>query len=335
VSIAGISYYSYARKYRANLAMDFTGIKNAAEDTSGWGWIKSASTLLFSMHSSFYASYATMKQCGTLQPGINFVYSGWLGGTNYAAYIRTNSASKPIRSTVDNAGVTYKNRIALLTNFTNKTSLQLFFDEPDIASVGNGYLLIVKPYYFETEPGTVYSETGIFETRAMSSGNNKVMYVSFSGSPWKQTGHTYPVSGRIKMVDDGTNFRVTGLIYTYVDGSKGYSTCFRKSGYSFYTFAYIASNKSPYFTTGLRGWNDSSISDKICGVNLYNYGHFNFSSGFVCDAQSTSCPESFPYPLNGDVYTLYSGTSSTITREFNEKAISGLVIPFVDWLTFK
>ena len=155
-----------------------------------------------------------------MHPNLPFIYDGWLAGSQFTAHIRTKNASKPIPSTVDSAGVTYRNRVSFVNDYIKKASLQLFFDDPEDVSVGKGYLLIAKPYSFESIPGTIYSESGIFETRAINSGTHKVMYISFSGSPWKQTAHTYPVSGRIKMVYDGSRYSVTGLIYTYVDGSK-------------------------------------------------------------------------------------------------------------------
>lgn len=332
--LGGLSYYNYLQKQYAKLAVDFTGIKDVNTETEGWGWIKSGSTLLRSAHGNFYTIYAILKNIKVIQ-GMPYFYDGWIAGTNMSGRVYTSSPSNPIRSSVDSTGIVYQNRIRYTNVFDKKTVLQIFFDEPVDLSSGNGYLLIVKPYYFEPLPGTIYSETGMFEARAFRSGANKVMYVSFSGSPWKKSGRTYPVSGRIKLVDDGTKFSVTGLVYTHVDGSKGYVTCVPRAGYSFYSFAYISHNKPPYFTTGLRGWNDSSVSDTICGVNLYNYGHFTFPGGLVCDAQSSRCPDGLPYSLSEDVYALFSGMDSTIAGEFKESAISGLVIPFVDKTTFQ
>jgi hypothetical protein len=127
---------------------------------------------------------------------------------------------------------------------------------------------------------------------------------------------------------------VTGLVFTHVDGSPGHVTCVPGAGYSLYTLAYIANKKSPFVTTALWGWNDTSVSNTVCDINLYQYAHLNSATGFVCDGRSKSCPDGSPYPLNHDVYRLYSQMDNTSIHEYSESAIKRLTIRFVDQATF-
>jgi hypothetical protein len=212
--------------------------------------------------------------------------------------------------------------------------LQMFYDDANSALVGNGYLLLIKPRSFDNTPQTIFSNTGVFEIRMKREGPNSAVYISFRGIPWQRKSPSYPVNGRIKMIEDATQYYVTGLVYTHVDGSAGNVTCATGSGNTYYTVAYVAGKQSPFYTTALWGWNDTSVSNTMCGDNSYQYGHFNSASGFVCDGQSTSCPDGSPYPLSENVYRSYSHMDNTNGHEFNEGTIGGLVIRFVGGTTF-
>jgi hypothetical protein len=238
--------------------------------------------------------------------------------------------SNPVRATVDSAARSYKNQLSLTTVFSGKTALQLFFNDKSRVSSADDYLMIVRPYYLEIFPGTSYSETGMFETRSFGLGAEKITYISFGGSPWKKAEHAYPVSGRIKFVEDATKFRVTGIIDYYVDGSKGYTRCVPGAGHSFFSFTNITNKILPYYTTSIYGWNDSSVSNTICGVDRYNYSHLSLPRGLACDARSSNCPDGFPFPLSRDVYGLFSTMNRAKDQPFNEAAVRNMVLPFVE-----
>jgi hypothetical protein len=260
---------------------------------------------------------------------------GPVPGTSFYFYVSINSGDKIVTSTVDAGPVPYTNGVQIKSGGSGgDVVFQLFFDDPNDSSGGDGALLIVKPYYFEAIPGTIFSSTGIFEARIKKPATDKIMYISFNGHPWGVATPNYAESGRVKLVDDGTNYNITGLIYVYADGSDlTHTICTgappAQFGNTYYTLAYAAKNDSPYYSTALWGWSDSGKSDQVCGFpNTTNYGHFNASVGYVCDGSpSVGCPDGAPYPLNSSAQALYNGMASGGGAEFNATVISTLSIP--------
>ncbi|MBN1497184.1 MAG: hypothetical protein JXA07_10480, partial [Spirochaetes bacterium] len=244
------------------------------------------------------------------------------------------------RGTIDDplspdADVTYSNRVEL--SYNASPVFQFFFDDISNSSIEQGCLLIVKPYRFETGATHFFNENGIFEGRVKS---DKTLYITFDGTPWTTTpiggtGHSYPIAGRGKMTDDGTNYNVTAMVYTHVDGTMPYYTCTLGSGESYYTLAYIAQIASPNYSTALWGWSDSAKNDRVCSFafNAFgNYGYFNSIQGFVCDGMpdASDCPEDSRYPSGAAVSTLYTNMANT-AQEFSAASITS---PGVAFLTF-
>jgi hypothetical protein len=327
-----LAYVKFYKRTPAGLALDVAGFGEVQPDKAGWGGVRSTATLFRIADAIFRKMEKTLKVYG-VDPNVPYTYNGGVAGLNLTSRIRMKSASNPILSTVDSAGVIYQNRIWVTDNLTGGTIIQMFFDDLNNAYAGNGSLLIFKPYYLDNTH-TYFSDTGVFEARMKPPGANKIAYFSFSGSPWKQEARSYPVTGRAKMIDNGMGFFITSLVSTHVDGSPEHVTCAHGAGYSFYTLAYISGNKSPFVTTAVWGWNDTSISNTMCGINLFQYGHLNSVTGLDCDGRSAKCPDGYPYPLNEWVNKLYSDMDNTSVHEFNERAIKDLVVPFVDSVTF-
>lgn len=171
-----------------------------------------------------------------------------------------NHGGKSATSSVDIGPVDYTNGIQIKHGTTSGAGgteiFQLFFDNPSDSSGGDGCLLVVRPYYFETVPGTVFDLDGVFEARITKPAAETIMHISFSGHPWKTTTPNYAESGRVKMVDDGTNYNITGLIYVHADGSDiAHTICtgMPAPGNTYYTLAYIAEKNSPFYSTALWG----------------------------------------------------------------------------------
>lgn len=303
-----------------------------------WSWngVRGVATLARNTVATLNAIFNSIRTWGLL---FNYTISidGPVPGTNFYFYARINDEASA-KGTVDASGLTYSNRIQLKDGgASGDVVFQMFFDDPENADEGDGCLVIVKPYYFETVPGTVFKDTGVFEVRVKKVGDDTVMYITVSGSPWKENDPTYVKSGRVKVVDDGVDYDITTLANVYVNGSSVlYSTCpliGETAGNAFYTLAYIAKKESPHYSTALWGWNNTNKSNEICGVsNGTNYGHFNATSGFVCDGSgSVECPDGTPYPPNTDVYNLYDGMDNVSSQEFHEATIEALAIPFVSF----
>lgn len=328
----GLAYVKFYKRTPTGLALDVSGFGGGQVEKAGWSGVKSTATLIRMADATFKNMDKFLRLYG-IDPNTPYTINGGIAGLNITSHIRMKSASNPILSTVDSAPVIYQNRAWVKDNLTGGTIIQIFFDDQNDAYAGNGSLFIIKPYYLDNTH-TYFSDTGIFEARMKPSGANKIVYFSFNGSPWKQKAHSHPVTGRVKMIDNGVGFFVTALVSTHVDGSPEYVTCARGAGYSFYTVAYISGNKSPFVTTALWGWNDTSISNSVCGINLYQYGHLNSVTGLDCDGRSPKCPDGYPYPRHDWVNKLYSDMDNTSVHEFNERAIKELVIRFVDSATF-
>jgi hypothetical protein len=340
VFFVGLSYIGSDKNNPAKIQVDTQGYNMAYADSVGWGGVRIVATMIRAVNISLNTIFANIKAWGLL---FDYTISvdGMVPGTSYYASVRINNSQSNVKGTVDVApGVAYTNRIQLKdVNSSGPVIYQLFFNNPNDSADATGCLVIIKPYYFEVVRGTLFDQNGVFEARVKSSGLNKIMYISFNGNPWKNNAPSYVKSGRVKLVDDGTNYNITGLAFVNVDGSDIlHQACPLQiiapftAGDAYYTLAYIAVKNSPYYSTALWGWNNTLKSNQICSItNIYNYGHFNASSGYVCDGSpSTGCPDASPYPLTTDVLTLYNSIDTTTPlTEFRESDISGLAIPFL------
>lgn len=291
-------------------------------------------TLIRAATNTFNDLYATVKYWGFLLDYTFTVTDFPIPMTGFTISVSINNGAKSARGTVDLVPVAYANAIQIKSGAT--VIFQFFFDDPRDSSTGNGCLLVTRPYYFETTPGTVFSSSGVFEVRVKKPASDIIMYVSFSGDPWKLPASTnYARSGRFKVIMSSADYKVAGLAYVHVDGSSSqYTICSGtppEEGEAFYTLAYIVTADAPsYHSTALWGWYNDGKSNQICGINNpFNYGHFNATAGYVCDgSDSGTCVDAAPYPLTSDVYELYdTGMDTTSAQEFQESAISGLIIP--------
>jgi hypothetical protein len=330
----GLSYVGSDRNNPDRLVIDTAGFNKAFAASSGWDGVRAFATLLRAASQTFNTLYEKIQRWGLFNYKVEF--EGAVPATDYYVYVSINKGDKTVTSTVDAGPVPYTNGVQIKHgDSSGEVVFQLFFDNPNDSSGGDGALLIVKPYYFELIPGTVFSDTGVFEARIMKPATDTIMYISFNGHPWKTATPNYAESGRVKMVDDGTNYNITGLIYVYADGSDlTHTICTgappAQFGNTYYTLAYIAKNSSPYYSTALWGWNDSGRSNQACSLpfSTFNYGHFNATAGFVCDGSpSVGCPDGDPYPLNSSVDALYTGMAIGGGEEFNATVISTLSIP--------
>lgn len=333
----GLSYVGSEKNNPAMLAIDTAGYNKVYADSLGWQGVRGFATLIRATSQTFNTLYSTIQHWGLLF-NFSLTLNGPVTGTDFWFYVSINNGDKSATGTVDSSPVSYTNGIQIKHGTALGTGgtvvFQLFFDNPTDSSGGEGCLLIVKPYYFEVFPGTVFSIDGIFEVRVKKPATDTIMYISFTGSPWKENPPTFVESGRVKLVEDGTNYNITGLGYVNVNGSDILHTVCTatppEAGNAYYTLAYIAKKDSPHYSTALWGWNNTNKSNSVCGFTGYNYGHFNASTGFVCDGSpDTDCPDGAPYPLNDDVDALYTGMDNTpSTGEYDPAAISGLTIPF-------
>jgi hypothetical protein len=299
-----------------------------------WSWdgVRGVATLARNTVATLNAIFTTLRTWGLLFD-YDIIIDGPVPGTTFYFDVYINDPFSA-RGTVDAAGVPYSNRIQLKDGGEfGEVVFQMFFDDPENADEGDGCLVIVKPYYFEAVPGTVFKDTGVFEVRVKKVGDDTVMYITVSGSPWKENPPTYVKSGRMKVVDDGVDYDITTLAYVHVDGTGLNTICSGsppEAGDAFYTLAYIAKKESPHYSTALFGWDNAGLSSQVCSFFDYKYGHFNATSGFVCDgSDSVDCPNGAPYPLNGAVQSLYDGMDDVSSQEFHEATIQGLAIPFL------
>ncbi len=325
----GLSFVGSDRDNAQKLAFDPSGYNKVYADSTGWQGVRGVATLIRAATKTFNNLYSTVKYWGFL---LNYSFS-WsdfpVPGTPFTSSGSINKGDKAATATVDSGSVNYSNAIQIKYGAT--IIFQFFFDDPRDSSSGDGCLLIVKPYYFESTPGTAFDSTGVFEARVKKA-TDIIMYVSFSGHPWKENTDSHVESGRFKVIMSSTDYKVAGLAYVHVDGSP-YTICAGApaEGHALYTLAYIVANDTPYYySTALWGWNDTLKSNQICGVaNPQNYGHFNASAGFVCDgADSATCDDAAPYPLSTEVDTLYgTGMNTGSAQEFQESTIMSLAIP--------
>lgn len=320
----GLSFIGNKKKDNNDLIIDMSGFNKVYADSLGWGGVRGVATLMRAASISFNNLYRTISAWKFLDYEVSA--NGTIPGTDPAITfkIRINDLFSA-QGTVDSGAVEYTNRIELSVGGTQ--ALQLWFDNPKKADDGQGCLLIVKPYYFNS---TCTDPAGIFEARVKPDSTNKIMYITFQGTPWTtgsatcNTQYSWPLSGRCKLVDDGTNYDVSALAKIHVVSPL--FICAGGEGDAYYSLVFRAYKDAPNYCTALFGWHDTARSNLQCSFDLFNKGYFNSVEGYVVDRVDASNPVRPEYPLLADVDSLY--TTFLAATEFAPATIDSPGVAF-------